>query len=262
MTSIALDRFAVVVGDPSSPGRAISTGACPAYLAVIAHGPLRRAIEGGLGALPPSVLRHVGQRITVTRQVPMDDGLRAHARLSGTRAVPGGRLVAATAVVEGPDGPVATVESILLVRGPGAGRRWGEVVLPRIPPPRTTDGLVVHVMTRSDDPDRYAEVSGDRNPIHLDDAVARAAGLDGRILHGGFVLASAVAALRSARPRASLARAVEARFGAPARPGVQLRIDAEDDGTAIRFRVDDGSHPVIRAGLLRLADHPHREDPT
>jgi acyl dehydratase len=30
----------------------------------------------------------------------------------------------------------------------------------------------------------YAEASGDRNPIHLDDAAARAAGLPGVIAHG------------------------------------------------------------------------------
>jgi acyl dehydratase len=34
----------------------------------------------------------------------------------------------------------------------------------------------------------YAEVGGDRNPLHLDDAVARAAGFDGIIAHGMFTM--------------------------------------------------------------------------
>jgi acyl dehydratase len=36
----------------------------------------------------------------------------------------------------------------------------------------------------ADAPDRYAAASQETNPIHLDDAVARSAGLPGRILHG------------------------------------------------------------------------------
>jgi acyl dehydratase len=34
----------------------------------------------------------------------------------------------------------------------------------------------------------YAEASGDRNPLHLDDAFARAAGFDGVIAHGMFAM--------------------------------------------------------------------------
>ena len=40
-----------------------------------------------------------------------------------------------------------------------------------------------------DQPDRYAEASGDRFVIHLDDEAARAVGLPGRILHGFCTLA-------------------------------------------------------------------------
>jgi acyl dehydratase len=39
-----------------------------------------------------------------------------------------------------------------------------------------------------DDVRAYAEASGDRNPLHLDDAFARAAGFDGVIAHGMFTM--------------------------------------------------------------------------
>ncbi len=39
--------------------------------------------------------------------------------------------------------------------------------------------------------DAFAELSGDRNPLHLDDAFARQAGFDGRIAHGVLGLAIA-----------------------------------------------------------------------
>ena len=43
------------------------------------------------------------------------------------------------------------------------------------------------VVTREDVRD-YADVSGDRNPLHLDDEVARRAGFPGIIAHGMFTL--------------------------------------------------------------------------
>lgn len=36
---------------------------------------------------------------------------------------------------------------------------------------------------------RYAAASGDYNPVHVDDEIARAAGLPGRILHGLWTMA-------------------------------------------------------------------------
>lgn len=51
------------------------------------------------------------------------------------------------------------------------------------------DGLpaLARVVTRQDVRD-YADVSGDRNPLHLDDEVARRAGFPGIIAHGMFTL--------------------------------------------------------------------------
>lgn len=42
---------------------------------------------------------------------------------------------------------------------------------------------------------RYAEASGDTNPIHLDDEIARAVGLPGVIAHGMFTMALAARAV-------------------------------------------------------------------
>lgn len=46
---------------------------------------------------------------------------------------------------------------------------------------------LTRVVTRQDVRD-YADVSGDRNPLHLDDEVARRAGFPGIIAHGMFTL--------------------------------------------------------------------------
>jgi acyl dehydratase len=47
---------------------------------------------------------------------------------------------------------------------------------------------LTRVVTR-DDIRAYADVSGDRNALHLDDDVARQAGFDGLIAHGMFTMA-------------------------------------------------------------------------
>lgn len=79
---------------------------------------------------------------------------------------------------------------------------------------------VVHEVA-PDQPDRYAEASGDRFVIHLDDDAARAVGLPGRILHGFCTLAFAAQAVREAAGGGALGR-MAARFSAPVFPGDTL----------------------------------------
>ena len=64
---------------------------------------------------------------------------------------------------------------------------------------------------------RYAEASGDLNPIHTDPEAARAAGLPGIILHGTCTLAFAVSALVNGMLDADPARlrALAVRFSRP-----------------------------------------------
>ncbi|PZW50469.1 acyl dehydratase [Humitalea rosea] len=55
-----------------------------------------------------------------------------------------------------------------------------------------TPGTVLESAARTitlADIDRYAELTGERHPVHMDDAFARAAGFSGRIAHGLFALA-------------------------------------------------------------------------
>ncbi|MCL6560817.1 MAG: MaoC family dehydratase N-terminal domain-containing protein [Firmicutes bacterium] len=59
---------------------------------------------------------------------------------------------------------------------------------------------------------QYAEVSGDFNPIHLDDAYARAAGLDGVIAHGMLIMAQVGAMLTDWMGDEGTLRSFEARF--------------------------------------------------
>jgi acyl dehydratase len=79
----------------------------------------------------------------------------------------------------------------------------------------------------------------DRNPLHADPVVARAAGFERPILHGLCTYGIAGRVLLAQRcgndPR-RLQR-LHARFSAPVYPGERLRFELFDEGATLRFRV-------------------------
>ncbi len=82
-------------------------------------------------------------------------------------------------------------------------------------------------------PVRYAGASLDFNPIHLFDDAARAAGLDGVVLHGMCTLAWVAATVE--RTADAPLTSLSARFARPVRPGDVVEVDvrrAEDVWTA------------------------------
>lgn len=77
---------------------------------------------------------------------------------------------------------------------------------------------------------RYAEASGDTNPIHLDDDIARAVGLPGVIAHGMFTMALAARAVGDWFPGAevvSLGCKFTNPVPVPAEGGVQVEVAGE-----------------------------------
>jgi acyl dehydratase len=105
---------------------------------------------------------------------------------------------------------------------------------------------------------RYAEASGDRNEIHLDDRIAKAAGLPGKIVHGLCMMAFAGRAVLSSWEERSPAavRRLAVRFSRPVEPGDRLttKIWSEGNG-AVRFETVDGSGTtVLKDGLAELGE--------
>ncbi len=89
--------------------------------------------------------------------------------------------------------------------------------------------------------DRYAEVSGDRNPLHIDPAFAARTQFGGTVAHGMLLLAYVSEALAQACGRPWLERGrMRARFRAPARPGDTVRVRVTARGqTAWQVEVVD-----------------------
>jgi acyl dehydratase len=77
---------------------------------------------------------------------------------------------------------------------------------------------------------RYAEASGDHNPIHQDEAVARSVGLPGVIAHGMFTMALAARAVAEWFPGAEVV-SLGCKFTnpvvVPAEGGVDLEVAGE-----------------------------------
>ena len=77
------------------------------------------------------------------------------------------------------------------------------------------------VVTR-EDVRAYAEASGDRNPLHLDDAAARAAGFDGVIAHGMFTMGHLASAVTAWAGEGAFVRRMRVQFRAPVAMGERI----------------------------------------
>jgi acyl dehydratase len=88
---------------------------------------------------------------------------------------------------------------------------------------------------------RYAEASGDRNPIHTDEVFARAAGLPGVIAHGMLTMAFADQLVTDWLGDRSIVTRLEGRFAGMVLPGDELTCSgtvASKDDQARRILVN------------------------
>lgn len=76
----------------------------------------------------------------------------------------------------------------------------------------------------------YAEASGDRNPIHLDDDVARSVGLPGVIAHGMLQMGIAATVAADAAGGPARLRRLSVRFAGMVLPGDTVTFSAAPAG--------------------------------
>jgi acyl dehydratase len=103
-----------------------------------------------------------------------------------------------------------------------------------------------------DDLVRYAAASGDHNPIHQDDQVARSVGLPGVIAHGMYTMALAARAVETWFPGAEVV-SLGCKFTnpvvVPAEGGVEVEVAGEakqaDGLTTVSLTVTSGGQKVL-----------------
>ena len=153
---------------------------------------------------------------------------------------------------------VAEVRGTMFIRGSGSKSRSPSAATEE--PQRE---IVYEETTKVDDDQtyRYAEASGDHNPIHLDPNTAQMAGLPGIILHGMCTMAiatkAAVNGLAGGDP--TRIKRVGVRLSKPVLPGQELTTrlwqeEAGGDAATYGFETynPDGA-AVIKAGVVEIA---------
>jgi acyl dehydratase len=115
---------------------------------------------------------------------------------------------------------------------------------------------------------KYAEASGDRNPIHLDETFARAAGLPGVIAHGMLTMAFANQMVTDWLGDRRLLTRLQGRFAGMVLPGDQVTcsgtVATKDEATrriVIHLVVQNQrGEKVLNKGVAEAEFPPQRSD--
>lgn len=244
------------------------------------EGQLRHLYEEGLEVLPTmaNVLAHPGfwlrnpeigvdwkrvlhlaQAFTIHRPIEPGQRLIGRSRITGINdkgPAKGAILFTRREVeTEGSEDLLCTVEQTTMLRGDGGG--GGDD-----PPPRPIHPLpdrpadLHHDLAIPLDAALIYRLSGDRNPLHIDPAVARQAGFERPILHGmctmGYAGHSLMAALCDYE--GERIRSMQVRFTAPVWPGESLRTEMwpQEKGVSFRTRALERDAIVLDNGYADL----------
>ncbi len=133
--------------------------------------------------------------------------------------------------------PIATVTQTTFCRGDGGFGGPPREAPPVHPIPARAPDLVCDLATRPEAALIY-RLNGDPNPLHVDPAVARAAGFPRPILHGLATFGVAGHAILKSLCGYDPARltAIAGRYSAPVFPGETIRTEIWRDGGLVSFR--------------------------
>jgi len=204
---------------------------------------------------------HGEQRMTFYRPLPPAGTVRVRSRLGGVVDKGPGRGVlihVEQEIAEAASGVVAcTATQTAFIRGVGGfGGPGGPAPTPHAIPHRPPD--LIDEFTTLPQTALLYRLSGDRNPLHAEPDVARAAGFPRPILHGlatyGIVGWRIIRALGSGDPRRLAA--LDTRFSSPVLPGETLRTELWRDGPIVSFqtRLAERDALVLTNGRALLRD--------
>jgi len=104
---------------------------------------------------------------------------------------------------------------------------------------------------------RYAGASGDFNPIHIDEELARAVGLPGRILHGLYSMAQVARAMTEAAGGPQALRRLSVQFRGMGLPEHEIEVtgtvrEASDGRVIVETVASQGENAIIRNAEAEL----------
>ncbi|MBA2311366.1 MAG: MaoC family dehydratase N-terminal domain-containing protein [Actinobacteria bacterium] len=255
VTAEAIERYARATNDANPAYFGPSALASPVF-PVVAGFPtfMDAARDPELGA---DVVRlvHASEEHVLRRPLRPGDVVSVTSEMESIEVEDAGESFTARADLEDADGElVAQVRGKMLIRGMTRRRRA------RSAPGEPSEALeILAEETTAIDEDqtyRYADASGDDNPIHVDEEAAKRARLPGVILHGMCTMAvatkAAVNTIASGDP-ARIAR-VDVDFSKPVFPGQTLTTKIyEPSGGGYGFDVvNQNGITVIKGGRVEL----------
>jgi len=96
----------------------------------------------------------------------------------------------------------------------------------------------IQVDVTEEDVDRFAALSGDRSPLHMDAGFARSRGFENRVVHGAFLVALVSRLVGVHLPGANgLLQTVHMKFAAPIYVGDSIRVIGVVDQISVAVRV-------------------------
>jgi acyl dehydratase len=106
---------------------------------------------------------------------------------------------------------------------------------------------------------RYAGASGDFNPIHVDEDLAKQVGLPGRILHGLWTMAQVARAHTDAAGGPEHLRRLSVQFRGMGRLGEEIVISgtaeaAEDGAVIVHSEAEQSGQRIIRSAVAEISD--------
>jgi acyl dehydratase len=246
------DNPRFVSDDPVAP---------PAFPFVAAMGPLREVMLDPQLGVDMAMLVHAEQDHRLFRPIKAGDEMQVEACLEAIDlADTGHTFTVAVSLTNGRGEEAARVLSRMLIRKTGTGAKAAQEKMER---GETVAEGQSHI--DEDQTFRYADASGDDNPIHLDREAARSAGFPGIVCHGmcTMAMASKVVLDGTAGGDPDRLRRIKVQFSRPVFPGQSLSTvvwstGAGEPGTAsYGFEtVNAKGAVVIRNGLAVVADLP------
>ncbi|KQT35444.1 3-alpha,7-alpha,12-alpha-trihydroxy-5-beta-cholest-24-enoyl-CoA hydratase [Sphingomonas sp. Leaf412] len=228
--------------------------AMPTLAVVVARSMLARTLP-----IDKAMLLHGEQTLTIHRPLPTAAHLLADTRITKILDKGEGKgalIYSETAArLAADDAPLFTIGMTLVARGDGGfGGPAGPTTALHDVPNRAPDH--VHVTdTRADQALLY-RLTGDRNPLHADPALATRAGFPAPILHGLATYGIACRAVMAVAADYDPARIAgfDVRFTSPVFPGDRIATDVWIDGGVASFRccVPDRGVTVINNGRCLL----------
>jgi acyl dehydratase len=219
----------------------------PTFGALIAQ---QAGVPPKIGDIPPGMTLHAEQAVVLHRPLPVSGRVYARCTIRGIFDKTSGALVVSDVDVY----DAVTGDALVTARGGSFLRGEGGFGGDRGPltewerPSRDPD-VVVSYATRPDQALLY-RLTGDRNPLHSDPALARMRGTERPILHGmctyGFTGRALLHALCDADPTRFLS--MRGRFTAPVLPGDVISVSIWRDGNMAQFQ-------TVRADGAVVIDH-------